>query len=167
MKIQVASLSQGPHHFQFRVPAADLGLGTEFSGEVLVDAALEKTSTQIFLNARVSAEGTFSCDRCVAEFPLSLSPSYRMCYVWEGAGAAGLDPAEVQVVPGGLTVIDITDDVRQTVVLAVPLKLLCREDCKGLCADCGANLNLESCRCGSDTSNPRWDGLNAIRTSQS
>lgn len=167
MKIQVASLSQGHHEFRFHALAADIGLTGEFGGEVIVEASVEKTPAQVFLNAAVSARGTFTCDRCVTEFPMTLSSSYRMCYVWEGAASPGLDPAEVQVVSAGLTVIDITDDVRQTLVLSVPLKLLCREDCRGLCATCGANLNVGSCRCEADTSDPRWDDSTSMRTSPS
>ena len=147
MKIQVAGLSQGVHRFSFRVPAAQLMLGDEFTQEVDVDAVLDRTATEIALKAGVRTGGQFVCDRCVAEFNLALTPSYHMLYVWDGADTAHLDRSEVQVVNPSLAVIDLSEDVRQTILLAVPFKLLCREDCRGLCPGCGADLNREACRC--------------------
>ena len=84
MKIQVAGLSQGVHRFSFRVPAAQLSLGDAFTQEVEIDAVLDRTSTEISLEATVRTGGQFICDRCVAEFDLALAPSYRMLYVWDG-----------------------------------------------------------------------------------
>ena len=166
MKIQVGTLSQGEHTYSFQAPAADIGLGSEFREDVRVNVSLEKTSSEIALTARIQTSGAFTCDRCVAPFSLSLSPSYRMYYVWDAAGAQGLDPSEVQVVQPGLNVIDISDDVRQTILLAVPLKLLCREECRGLCAGCGVNLNTDACRCQAAETDPRWDALRMLRTSR-
>jgi len=147
MKIQVAGLSQGVHRFSFRIPAARLALGEEFSQEVDIDAVLDRTATEISLEAEVRTGGQFVCDRCVAAFNLALTPSYRMLYVWDGADASHLDPSEVQVVSPSMAVIDLSEDVRQTILLAVPFKLLCSEDCRGLCPGCGADLNREACRC--------------------
>ena len=56
-----------------------------------------------------------------------------------GSASIGAGSAEV--------VIDLSEDARQTILLAVPLKLLCREDCQGLCPGCGVDLNREACRC--------------------
>ena len=147
MKIQVAGLSQGVHRFSFRVPAAQLSLGDQFSQDVEVDAVLERTATEISLEGWIRTRGRFVCDRCVAEFDLPLDPSYRMLYVWDGADTSNLDPSEVQVVSPSLAVIDLSEDVRQTILLAVPLKLLCSEECRGLCPGCGVDLNKEPCRC--------------------
>jgi uncharacterized protein len=43
--------------------------------------------------------------------------------------------------------IDLTDDIREEVILDLPIKLLCQENCKGLCPNCGANRNKEKCQC--------------------
>jgi uncharacterized protein len=59
--------------------------------------------------------------------------------------------------------IDLADDVRQTVVLAVPLKLLCKEECKGLCPRCGADLNKELCICPPEALDARWETLRRFR----
>jgi uncharacterized protein len=159
MKIQVGGLSEGAHEYRFRTDAGDIALGEGFSGEVAVEAALQKTGHQLALKARISAQGSFICDRCTAPFTLRLTPEYRMVYVSNETDAESLDPSEVQVIPIGLSVIDLTDDVRQTVLLSVPLKLLCRQDCKGLCPDCGIDLNTGTCDCTSEPADSRWEQL--------
>jgi uncharacterized protein len=159
MKIQVGGLSEGAHEYRFRADAGDIALGEGFSGEVTVEAALQKTGHQLMLKTRISAQGSFICDRCTAPFTLRLTPEYRMVYVSNETDAESLDPSEVQVIPIGLSIIDLTDDVRQTVLLSVPLKLLCRQDCKGLCPDCGIDLNTGTCDCTSESADSRWEDL--------
>lgn len=163
MKIQVGSLSEGAHEYRFKTDAGDIKLGEEFAGEVAVEAALQKTGRQLSLKARIRARGMFTCDRCTAPFELRLTPEYRMFYVANENDAESLDPSEVQVIPTGQPVIDLTDDVRQTVLLSVPLKLLCRNDCRGLCPDCGTDLNTGTCGCTTENADSRWDDLRGLQ----
>jgi uncharacterized protein len=164
MKIQLAGLSEGIHEYHFDAAAAELGLGQEYSDAVSVDASLDRTGNEILLTARIKAASNVVCDRCVAPFTQTLSPSYQMYYVWNEPDATRFDSSEVQVIPPGLSVIDLTEDVRQTILLAVPFKLLCKNDCKGLCPRCGKNLNEGPCTCEDVTIDPRWDGLRSAAT---
>ena len=163
MKIQIAGLSEGVHEFSFREPVAEVDLGEEFNGEVEVDVMLEKSGKQLYVKADVRAGGMFSCDRCTSPFSLAVRSTFQMYYLWDHGNAELPDPAEVQVIPGGLPMIDLADDVRQTVVLAVPLKLLCKEECKGLCPRCGADLNKDSCICPPEALDARWETLRRFR----
>lgn len=164
MKIQVSGLSQGHYSYRFQVVAAEIGLDDRFAGQVTVEAHLEKIPTQLALSAELAAEGRFTCDRCADEFTMPVRASYRMHYLWNEAEAGGLDPSEVQIVSPSLAVIDLSEDVRQTLVLAVPLKLLCRDDCRGLCPHCGTNLNQGHCSCSNDPGDSRWEALRSFRT---
>jgi uncharacterized protein len=166
MKIQIAGLSEGIHNFRFREPVAEVGLGEEFHGDVEVDVMLEKSGKQLYVKAGVQTRGEFSCDRCTAPFPLPLNADFQMYYVWDPRGAELLDHAEAQVIPPGLPVIDLADDIRQTVLLSVPLKLLCKADCKGLCPRCGADLNTETCTCPPETMDARWETLRGLRADE-
>jgi len=163
MRIQVGSLSEGTHQYRFRPRASELGLSESFTGEVSVDVTLEKTGSQIFLSAIVSTGGTFSCDRCTGLFEYPLAAAYRMCYMSEGSEAIEMDTAEAQPLPADSGIIDISDDVRQTVLLAVPLKLLCQENCEGICPQCGTNLNVKTCSCNQVRDDPRWETLRQLR----
>jgi uncharacterized protein len=164
MKIQISGLSEGIHRYSFSVASNELELGEQFRSEVLVDATLDKTPTQILLTSNIITVGSFECDRCVAPFGEQLTSSYTMLYVHEGSETEYLDPEEFQVLSAGQNIIDLTEDVRQTLLLAVPFKLLCNKECKGLCPTCGVNLNQGSCSCKNESVDERWEQLLRLRT---
>ena len=56
-------------------------------------------------------------------------------------------------------VLDMAEVVRQYVLIAVPIKPLCCEECSGLCPECGTNLNKEKCKCNTASVDPRWGSL--------
>jgi len=164
MRIQIAGLSEGIHDYHFETTSSDLALGDQFVGPVTVDTKLDKSGRQILLRGKVTAMSSVQCDRCTTPFTKNLSPSYQMYYVWDEPDAAAFDPSEVQVIPAGLSTIALDEDVRQTILLALPLKILCREDCRGLCPRCGKNLNDGPCSCTEQDSEPRWDQLRSAMT---
>lgn len=163
MKIQVGGLSEGLHRYSFTVTPGELGLTAEFEGQVAVQTELEKTSREILLKANVLAAASWECDRCVVPFRGQVESGFQTYYVPEGTDIARFDPADVQVIPGGSNVIDISDDVRQSILLSVPLKRVCREDCKGLCPHCGKNLNETRCGCRDTIADGRWDKLKELQ----
>ena len=163
MKIQVGGLADGIYNYRLAEDAASLELDERFTGQVVVDATIEKSGTQVFLAAAVGANASFECDRCLAPFPSPLKSSYRMYYVTEGSAAGNIDSLELQIVPPGFSVIDLHDDVRQTVLLSVPFKLLCSERCKGLCPHCGTNRNMGTCNCEEQAVDPRWEQLTRLK----
>lgn len=61
--------------------------------------------------------------------------------------------------------LDVSEDIREEVILAFPMNLLCSSDCAGLCRDCGANLNHEECRCGNSGKRGdfRWGALDDLK----
>lgn len=60
-------------------------------------------------------------------------------------------------------ILDLSPLIREEVLIASEHNVLCREDCKGLCMDCGANLNIEECDCPEDNIDPRFAQLKALR----
>ena len=59
--------------------------------------------------------------------------------------------------------IDLAKDIRDYAILAVPMKKLCSEDCKGLCPKCGKNLNDGTCDCHEEKMDPRWEPLQKLK----
>jgi len=167
MKIQVGGLSEGVHAYSFTSTPAEIGLPPEFRNDVAVQATLEKSSRQLLLRAGVSTSAEVACDRCTTLFVQPLQSKYQMYYFWEEPDEDRYDPAEVQVLTAGQTVLDLTDDVRQTVLLALPLKHVCGEQCKGLCPLCGRNLNEGSCTCTDTHEDGRWDKLKELQNNKS
>jgi uncharacterized protein len=160
MKINISKLSDGEHNYTFTTKPSELEIDERrFNKPVYVEVTLEKSRRQIFLKANVYTVGRFQCDRCVEDFDLVLENSYRMYYVYSEEESKKYEPDEVMVITPETNEIDISDDVRQMVLLSVPMKLLCYEECLGLCPRCGKNLNFEVCTCKVEKIDPRWAPL--------
>lgn len=158
LRINISKLSEGTHQRSLQVSPQEIGLDDRFTREVKVEATMEKTSRQLILHVGISTGGKFTCDRCLEEFETGVSSSYDLVYV-VGDQSAVRDEEDVQVIPPDANIIDLGEDVRQFSILALPPKMLCREDCAGLCTSCGANLNRETCSCRNEEIDPRWSGL--------
>lgn len=154
MKINISNLSEGVHEYEFNESPSAIKLDERFSKPVYVQVELEKRRRQLFLTGHVRTSGSFPCDRCLDNFEQGLDFEYRMAYVYNEHDAGEVDKDEITVISTSTNEIDIDEDVRQYMLLAVPLKLLCKEDCAGLCGQCGANLNHGDCNCSKEKSGP-------------
>lgn len=108
-----------------------------------------------------------SCARCLEPVDQVVARSFDLLYRPQGidAKAEELSVTDVEAEIGyyrgdGLELEDI---LREQILLALPLKTVCKENCKGLCPHCGKNLNLEECSCAEPVEDPRWAALKDIR----
>jgi len=108
-----------------------------------------------------------ACARCLEPIAQDISRKFDLLYRPQGSDAGkeemSVTAAEAEIGyyqgPGLL----LEDLLREQVLLAVPLKAICREDCKGLCPHCGQNLNQRQCACTEPQEDPRWAALKDIR----
>lgn len=107
------------------------------------------------------------CARCLEPITQDIARKFELLYRPQGSDAGKAEmsvtaaEAEVGYYQGeGLLLEDV---LREQVLLAVPLKAICREDCKGLCPHCGQNLNQGQCACAEPLEDPRWAALKDIR----
>lgn len=165
IQIRISGLSNGMHEYHFSVTSEELMLGNNFNNGIEIESQLEKSSRQLLLKTVIHASAVFQCDRCLKDFNQKLNAQYIMFYVYNEDEACKYESDEVSVISPDTVFIDITEDVRQMVMLSVPLKLLCDEDCKGLCPGCGNDLNISACTCVQEsTTDPRWQGLKKLLT---
>lgn len=164
LRINISGLSEGLHSYDLSSPAGELGLDERFDATVRVAVELEKTHREIFLRAHVQSEGSFSCDRCLESFRRLVEASYELVYLLasQEQGRAGEKDLEVQVLSPDMNILDLGDDARQFLVLKLPIKILCKDDCAGLCPSCGTNLNHAACTCAVEATDPRWDALKKL-----
>ena len=108
-----------------------------------------------------------ACARCLEPITREVGRKFDLLYRPQGSDAGKEElsvtvaEAEVGYYQGeGLLLEDV---LREQILLALPLKAICREDCKGLCPHCGRNLNLEQCACAEPLDDPRWSALKQIR----
>jgi len=160
MKIQIKHLQDGLHTFSFRETAAACGLvdHPHLQADVAIDVEVEKSSPHLFVKNRVRTVGRFVCDRCLEEFDQVLEESTTTTF---SSSPELVEPENEEIHPlaKDAVEIDITNDVRDALLLAVPVKTVCRPGCKGLCPHCGADLNHEACRCGPPLRDARWAAL--------
>jgi uncharacterized protein len=161
MKISLAHLSEGLHTLNFVEKLAEFGLENQLNlhDEVKIQVDLEKRVPHYFLKNRVQVTGRFACDRCANEFDRSLTGESRVVFSSDEAILAMSEADDVHYLAPDAKEINIANEIRDTIMLAMPMKILCSEDCRGLCAGCGANLNIEPCRCAPPPADPRWEAL--------
>ncbi|MGA7159937.1 MAG: DUF177 domain-containing protein [Bacteroidota bacterium] len=162
MKINISNLSQGTHEYELSKSAVEIGLQEHFVGDIAAKVTLEKSTSQILLRARITSNAVFACDRCLDEFKKEISPAFQMVYVWDAQDQSIERDEDVRTLTVDTNIIDISDTVRDVVLLAIPLKLLCREECAGLCPRCGKNLNHTAngrCDCARGDVDSRWNKL--------
>jgi DUF177 domain-containing protein len=178
MFIEVAELELHPVDFQEEFPpdAIDLGgdlrqrtpLKTSGRAQLVEEHRGKREVIQdIRLQGELSTSLELACARCLDPVTSDVSRAFDLLYRPLGIDAGNPElsvtgaEAEVGYYKGdGLLLEDV---LREQTLLAVPLKVLCREDCKGLCPTCGKNRNVELCACAGATGDPRWDTLKDIR----
>jgi len=162
-RINISKLSEGIHEYRFEAEPSKIGLDERFCGTIKIAAKIDKSVRQIFLQAEIQAEGSFFCDRCLDNFHQKMNTEYSMVFVQGARSTMDLKREdEIQVLSADKNYIDLDDDVRQYLLLTVPQKLLCKEECQGFCPTCGVNKNIASCTCGAKEADPRWDTLKKL-----
>jgi uncharacterized protein len=160
LRIMVADLLRRPgakRAVQLEAPVPDLGAGgVEVPPDrpVRIDAVLERIPEGIVVRGEVGVEWTAECSRCLRPV--------------RGELTAGIDELfEPEPIDGETyrldgDSIDLDQPVRDNVVLELPAAPHCRDDCRGLCPTCGADLNEVECGCVEEIGDPRWAALRSL-----
>ena len=101
-----------------------------------------------------------TCRRCLVDVRAPVGADVRLHFVDAGEEGADDDP-DVYVLDARARELDLRPAVREEWLLAVPPFVVCRDDCKGLCPKCGADLNLDACDCAPSI-DPRWSALQSL-----
>jgi uncharacterized protein len=128
-----------------------------------VDVGSSGSGTGLRLRFTASLHGP--CQRCLAPSSLDLAVDARE---FQASGREGGDEPDddldCEYLSGPMRMeLDVAAWARDAVAEALPMSVLCREDCAGLCPRCGADLNEGSCDCTDDEMDPRWAALEALR----
>ena len=162
MIIKISNLSDGVHNYTFNNSVKEFGLDEPFYDNFAVDVELKKSHNQIILDSEILLKANFDCDRCSSEYQTELKTKYRMVYLF-GEEPVDSDAIDISYLPLETDKIDISKDVRDYALLAIPMKKLCKEDCRGLCAKCGKDLNEGDCNCSTEVIDPRWLPLQELK----
>lgn len=163
MKISFSDLSEAVTRFHFEESASELDLPEKEVTLLVparVDIAVLKSGTELICEAGVNASVQLECARCLTNFSLPVRANFRFVLVLDDR-RVGLDTGDEDYtfLSSQETSYDLAPRVRDAIILTIPLKPLCKTDCKGLCPVCGLDLNYESCNCQRKEIDPRWAKL--------
>ncbi len=151
MKIQLDRIPYEGSHFIEEDPVAPYELtytDFKFKDPIYLDISAHIVSGNLVVSGKISTKVHMSCSLCLKPFTRTWAdPSYHFdCEV--------LQPHDT---------IDLTENIREAIIVGLPVKPLCREDCKGLCPSCGTNWNSASCGCSKKKMDIRWADLNKLK----
>lgn len=137
------------------------------SGNLAGEASVRRSGKKIVVNLRLEFTLVMPCSRCLKDTERRFSESEKFTLITTPPSL----PPEQHLEEEDLTTvffsgeeIDLAPLFREMVILAIPMKVLCKPDCKGLCPVCGADRNEETCGHGEETEpgDPRWAGLREL-----
>jgi uncharacterized protein len=137
--------------------------GAAFEKPVKVELTVSKSQDQLICLGEVITPVKLECSRCLSKYEDNLSSDLDFVVSLTGT-PEGMDIDEdgyFRADPSS-SFFQIDDLVREAIILSVPLKPLCSEDCKGLCPICGTDLNRSHCHCVKKETDPRWDKLKGL-----
>jgi uncharacterized protein len=132
-----------------------------------IEAKLKKGIAQTDVQGQISARIETECSRCLQaveitlEFPFDAVFVTAENYTQEKEARLKADDLEVSLFEEDK--LDLTELVREQILLNLPTQVFCSEDCQGLCQKCGANLNLIDCNCEEKEIDPRWSVLRNLK----
>ena len=169
MQIAIEHLAEGLHLIHLEdTPAADFIPDEEcrFASPIKVDGTLTVSENSLVLQADIAVSMTFSCGRCLEEVEEHISGEIATYYektdraIPDGEELTESD--DVEILDYSAKTIDLSRRIAELVNLNIPMKPLCSEACKGLCPDCGRNLNESAGSGGTRQMDPRWHTLKPL-----
>lgn len=121
------------------------------------------------LEGRLAYRGKLECSRCLVAYPFQTREDFSLL-LYKGRMAGKPGEEEVALEKEDLDayfyedpVISVAPIVEERIQMAIPMKPLCREDCKGLCPQCGQDRNAGDCGCVAEVVDPRWEPLKSLK----
>jgi uncharacterized protein len=144
--------------------------GATFTGLVQTRVTAERVGELVEVRGLVRASARQSCSRCLVEFTAPVEADFELTYARQAEGSDGAGDAPRPDAPpdDGLIhfhgdEINLTGGVQEHLILALPLKPLCSEACKGLCARCGGDLNQGPCGCAENRTGRPFEALSRLK----
>lgn len=146
--------------FEFTESAGTFNV-PELTVPVHVNVTAHTSGHDYKLDGTIDTELNLICDRCLTSNPVKVHEEFSIIFSTQSeSDDSHIFPLSEQDVK-----IDLTDYITDTLLLNIPMKHVCRKDCKGLCNICGTNLNINTCNCHKNAVDPRWDKLKELKKS--
>ena len=151
------SISEAPQDLELLVD------GYEFPEPISVEISADKSGDEIIVQGQISTFVEMECSRCLEIFEMAINPKIQfVIQLLDTSAPQHSDDDDFVILPKTSGEFDISDRIRESIYLELPLKPLCSETCRGLCPMCGINLNETECECTPDKTDERWDSLKEL-----
>lgn len=162
LTVDLAALARGPIATVGAIPVGHAvwqDLGVVWDAPVQMRGRLTESGRgRYFWQAELSTHVVVPCRRCLTAVRVPVVAAIQVLF----AEDAGEDDPSVYEIPPRTRELDLSEAVREELILAQPEYVLCAESCRGICAGCGTDLNTGSCRC-EPKADARWSALEALK----
>lgn len=171
MFISLQQLEQRPVRFDVEIPAGEV----EYDPKLKQSSALCAEGSATLLNhslGEIRVEGKLNvtmqatCDRCLEAASFPIENRFDLLYMPAETTKGGEDEIDETGIEVGYyegNGLALNDILREVVLLALPMQLICNEACKGICPVCGQNRNQRDCGCHAEAVDDRWSKLRTLR----
>ena len=171
MRILLQDIPQGHSIIERREDATGLELESWCRpvGPLEVVLDVERREERLTLRGAVALDAEQECARCARPFRFHLEPEILLLAERRGTDAAdeaALEQDGEVLYHDGLE-LELKQPIREALILDLPVVLLCRPDCRGLCPQCGKDLNEGNCTCAPSAGDPRWEALKDLKNKPS
>lgn len=179
MEFRVSELEREPVEFDLELPSGSIDFGeqaaqeghlaTSGRAEILHEHRGPKEIVADFrLRGQFSGKFEVPCARCVEPVQVPLAADFDLIFRPAGADSdapeRSITAPETEIGYYQEDSLLLEDVLREQVLLALPVRTLCKPDCKGLCPRCGTNRNNQTCNCEEGPADPRWEALAGLRS---
>ena len=179
MEFKISELEREPIDFDLELNSGSIDFGDEADqvGALATSGRAEvihehrgpkEIVPDIRLRGRFAGAFRVPCARCIEPVEIPLAAEFDLLFRPVGADSdapeRSITAPETEIGYYQKDSLLLEDVLREQVLLSLPVRTLCKPDCKGLCPRCGANRNLQPCSCESEPSDPRWEALTDLRS---
>ncbi len=173
MLIELSKLEDGRDKFDHVYAQSALDLADErvkLADDVTAHVRVRRKGADVTIDGKIETAVQVECDRCLKSIKLPVESQFSLEYLskgeYEASQVAELTEEEMDVAVFEGDTIDLDEIVREQILLSVPARTLCNENCKGICSTCGADLNAGDCGCVTTEVDPRWAALKNLKITE-
>jgi uncharacterized protein len=170
MRIELDRLKEFNGRFSHVYQAGELLLDEKdarMAGPAEVQGTIDRRGNEVELRGSLRAKIDVPCGRCLQPVALPVNTEFQERFTpavsWRAEPQHELSEVDLNLSVFDGEAIDIDELVREEILLAIPGHILCSEDCRGLCPNCGEDRNVSSCQCDVAEVESRWQGLENLR----
>ncbi|HEU0300500.1 MAG TPA: DUF177 domain-containing protein [Longimicrobium sp.] len=164
MKVSLAALDRGEVRVREQVPPDDPmweGAEIDLAAPLEVDLTARSVGDGVLARGRLRTTVRLACRRCLASVEEPVDDTVDMLFDTLGPDEEEAE-GEIYPLPARGDELDLREAVREQLLLRAPRFALCREECRGLCPSCGADLNQGECACVPEAAVSPWDALKNV-----